>query len=483
MRILTIEKDKTSIFLLLIIIIFAYFISQSLLSKNYIVTIFYLGVIPFILISLVKFEFSLLSMFFFAVFYNPLKDFSTSLLVFMGIDLYFLFVLLVWYGKKILFGEQLFEKSPLGNTFILFYVFVLVMGIVNPEASLMQTLGGLRAWLQFTPLYFLGYEMCKDDKLINKVINLFIILGILTSAYGIVQYILGPSYFLNASEISAQRHFNIYYATSGGELKFRVYSTFVQAGAFGGFLSFFLIIIINNILHFYKSYMYLLLNIFAVIIMLVALVLTGSRASWITFSVFFILLTLLKGMNMRIIPLIFFLILGGYAGVYLTGGGAIERAMTLQREGEVEVRYKGTFEYALDIVKEYPLGKGLGYGGGIPSTLSKEFNINTSYTDNEFGRALVDMGWVGFFGFSLFVLSLIKALLMDFIKLKTSLYRNIGGGILVALGTLFFTLPVGNSFICNIPQSLYLWFFIGVMDRLPHLDYELRKRLSSDLNK
>ncbi len=239
-----IRKEKSPIVLIAIIVILSYYLSNTILSKHYLPAIFYIVIIPFLLIAITNFEFSLLLLFFLSVVYSPLKDVSASLFIFMGIDIYFLWLLSVWLAKKIFTGVLFLSIPPLFRVMLLFYVFIIAMGVVNPEATMIQTLGGIRAWLQFTPLYFIGYEICANEKNFWRAINLFIFMGIITSIYGIIQYIVGPAYFQNISEIAAQRHFNIYYATSSGEVEFRVYSTFVQAGAFGSFLVFFLLFVV-----------------------------------------------------------------------------------------------------------------------------------------------------------------------------------------------------------------------------------------------
>lgn len=465
-----ITKNKWGMLLITIIIILSYYVSNTVISKHYISTLFYSVIIPLLLMSITNFKISLLLLFVISVFYTPLKDLSKSLFIFMGVDIYFLWLLFIWFAKKIITGESISNGAPLTKVLLLFYTFVFIMGIINPESNMVQTLGGLRAWIQFTPLYFIGYEICSDEKYLWRVINVFILLAIICSIYGIIQYILGPAYFQEMSEVAKERHFNIYYATSKG-LEFRVYSTFVQAGAFAGFLVFFLMIVVSNIFNYSRDTKYLIFNLIALIVMLVALILTGTRAAWIIFSVFLLVLIVLRGKFVNSIILIIVLLIGGYIGIYLTGGGAIERAMTLQEEGAIEVRYKGTFNYALNIVREYPMGRGLGYGGGIPSALSREFNIETSYTDSEFGRALVDMGWVGFFGFCIFAFLLFKNIVISYLNLRTKIANEIGPGIFVAICPVFFAIPVGNSLICTIPGSLYLWFFIGVLDGLAKLDY------------
>lgn len=450
----------------------AFLISQWILDGQYVLLIVSLALFAMVIATLLNQLASLYILVALAVVYSPLKDFSTGLLAFIMLDLLFVVVVVGWIGQKILERGPLVPPTPLGRPLLVYAAVVTIMAL-NPTVSLLQNLMGWRAWLLYTPLYLIGYETFDSRPRLERFLTFCLVLAGLVSLYGVIQYVIGPKRFMFLSETLASRHGGavaILAAPPVGPTPnpyFRIFSTMVSAGALGSFCAFFGVVA----LHAYLSCRGLVKKIFygvLFLLILLTLFLTASRSSWIAFFLCSALLCLLRvrrsTLNIAIAGvLVYFLFL---VTASLTEGFLVDRAMTLRDQDFLSDRISGTFVGAFEHALEYPLGRGLGHTGGVPAVLAREWKIETRNMDNEFGRALLEMGWIGLALLVYFVIMLFRLL---FAALRAGQRGDVASpltAVSLALVTVLVGLPVGNPLGTSIPQSVYFWLLLGAAVRL-----------------
>lgn len=111
-------------------------------------------------------------------------------------------VLTIALGLNVLFKARMRKLEEIGIDFswppfsllIGFYLLWCLINIFHPDGiNLMNSIAGVRPHIEFVPLYFLGFLVCKKDpKWYTHLLITFVIIGVLNAVAAIHQYKLGP---------------------------------------------------------------------------------------------------------------------------------------------------------------------------------------------------------------------------------------------------------------------------------------------------
>ncbi len=400
-----------------------------------------------------------------------IKDHYPSPLSYFLFDLLLALALFFWLTTRAERGRSLLPQTPLTKVLLVFYGLCLTYALTS-DTPLLISLSALRGWCFFTLAFLLGYDVIVSSRQMRAYVLLVVALSVLASFYGLYQYIAGVERILPQDELVAERHPFATYVTSTGEVEFRIFSTFVSAAAFGTMMAYASCLALMLAISPLTSRRLRFSLLLGIIPMMVALVLTGTRAA---FVMVFIGLGVLWAYrrNLRIYILAGVLIsLGVRVGIELTEGRAAERLATLLDPALFAGRLSQPFLTGWEAIRESPLGHGLGRTGhGIPLFLGKWYpTFHPIFADGDFGRIMVEMGLVGFVLLTVIVGTAFKGAVRAVRILNRTADRDLALGILsgalmIGGGTL-----VGSPLL-SIPQGMLWWFSLGGLYRLATLHH------------
>lgn len=95
-------------------------------------------------------------------------------------------------ADRIMHRERLVPRSPI-NVPLAVFAALCVAQSLNPQMlSVNQALVGLRTWLYYVALYYIGAEMIKEDSDRRRFLWFMLLTGVLVSVIGVLQLIAGP---------------------------------------------------------------------------------------------------------------------------------------------------------------------------------------------------------------------------------------------------------------------------------------------------
>lgn len=279
-----------------------------------------------------------------------------------------------------------------------------------------------------------------DEIHINRIIIILLVLGIVISSIGIVQY-----YCLNINMPSSWVDTSLY------DISFRAYSTFYNPNILAVFLG---ITILTGIVKYesVRSGKVRILSLICLVLSILCILLTYSRNGWLSVSIMLIVLSLLDKKYIKyaiLFPIIFL----SFELIGKTGRLLPENLLA---DSSIHYRIE-IWKSSLNIIKDNLL---LGVGPGtiwqkIP-LYSMEIKSYVSHAHNIYLQKLVDTGVIG-----LFLLICFLKYIWD--KIKKDVFSNKEVSV-IAFGFYIILLVNGvvdaTGFQSQI--SIFLWAFIGI---------------------
>jgi len=373
--------------------------------------------------------------------------------------------------------------------------FIEVFNTFSP--NIMYGLLGLKLYLYYAPLMFLGYAMLKRPEDLDRLLSVSLIAGILISGLGIAQSVLGVSFLTpenTQAEIYELSHLVRYSPITHKEI-FAPSSVFVSAGRFSFYLILLWILAMGAQGYFLLSrksgakYGFLGIGVVTVAVMI-----TGTRTPFVFViaSAFVMTAAFLWGAPWRwghghrmVKALRRGLLIGGLglilmAEVFPTviGGNWSFFTETLSLNGEGSELRDRTWDYPIqNLIAAMQEGNLLtGHGTGM-SSLGMQYvsrflnqpppayNVESGY-----GSIVVEMGVFGLILWFLWVSSLLWHGWKIVRKLRETVYFPLGFAIWwYAVVDLVLLMYFGMQFYQNFVNNAYLWLLIGVLYRLPKL--------------
>lgn len=330
---------------------------------------------------------------------------------------------------------------------ILLFLFFLLFSTYLSSIDYRVAIDGIRSYLEMFLFFLIFINYIKDQKMINILLDIASVALLIISLYGIYQFIFRVS--IPAAWIDKDLETSI---------STRAFSIFGSPNALAGYLI--LLIPIFFILFLDEKRVYKkLYYIFVLLVSLICLLFTLSRAAQLSIVATFIIFTLLykdkRYFFVIIILLLTFISIPQIKTRFLNLISPIylEKAKTYGRI------YR--WNLAISIFSLHPLS-GVGPGGFGGAVASKLGMFEGLYVDNYYLKTLVETGIFGILSFLYLIFSILKKGILNIIKLFDEKSRNLSLGIF--LGILAFLLNNFTENLWEIPVlSVTLWMLVSFL--------------------
>jgi hypothetical protein len=373
-----------------------------------------------------------------------------------------------------------------------------VIEIFNPfSPNVLYGLLGLKLYLYYAPLMYLGYAMLKRPADLDRLLKATLAVGIVISALGIAQSVLGVS-FLTPEDTQA----NIYelshlvrYSPVTHEAIFAPSSVFVSAGRFSWYLILLWILAMGAQGYFLLArkpgakYGFLGIGVVTVAVMT-----TGTRTPFVFVigSAFVMTAAFLWGAPWRwgqghrlVKALRRGFLIGGLGLILMVdvfptviGGNWRFFTETLSVNGDGSELVNRSWDYPVqNLAQAFSEGDVLtGHGTGM-SSLGMQYVANfvnqplpTFNVESGYGVLIVELGIFGLLLWFVWVSVLLWQGWKIVRKLRESVYFPLGFAIWwYAVVALVLLMYFGMQFYQNFVNNAYLWLLTGVLYRLPAL--------------
>ena len=363
--------------------------------------------------------------------------------------------------------ESLLPRGPIRDALLAFYGLCVVYALLPLGPPLLVNLAALRGWCFATLMYPLGYHLTRTVAQVRAYFYVLIALGVITAAIGLRQSPEEVEARMRHDEVMTQRLLGTYYDTQSGKVQFRIFSTFVTAGVFGGVMAFVGMFALALVTEPKVAKSEALLLIAAIAPICYALILTGARSALVMFGVGALVIAWYRRRFMTLLLVGLAMYLALRLGAESTSGASSERFGSLLQSGIVSDRVMMPVITAWNAFYHQPFGGGLGKTGySVPFILAGK----TGYTDfqpaeGDLSCLVVEMGLLGLALFVRLLWATVRLLYRALDEARDTPIATValGSASVVALAVISF--PIGSPFL-GIPTGALTWFFVGTLQRL-----------------
>jgi len=396
------------------------------------------------------------------------KDFLFVLPAYLGFAAYVL-------GRR---SQVVFDGAPLG-LFALLVLLVLGQALNPSLPNHLVGLIGVKIWLFYIPLYFLGYHLVEGRKDLFRLLGILSLAAIIPAAIGIVEAVFIYSgragqvyhYYGNAAAAVTQNFAELGYQ-GGGSLR-RVPSTFTYGAQYYSFAASMVAISYA----WWRGVLGRRSHVGAAVwlAMLAAVFLSGARAAFLLVPLLVVLIVLFDGglrglSSSRVLAPI-----GGFLlAVALAGGAGVSVAR--QTLGTAEQELQGIF---VEGFSKALATTWTGLGTGIDSSGSRYAFSNPklfqavggTWYESWYVKVVLELGIVGLVLVALLFASIIGRGLRDHAVLRDPRLKAISAAILAFL-VWNLVGALKGQYLDFDPINVYVWLLAGVLAKIPALDRE-----------
>lgn len=279
------------------------------------------------------------------------------------------------------------------NTVLLVFFAYQFLEVLNPLAySKTAWLFAFRQMFSIYMIYFVFSYAIKDLKFITTIIKLWIGLCLLAAIYGLIQEFFGFRDFEKAW-LAANPEVAVRYFTFG---KWRRFSFFTGPMDFGIMMAFTSIMCIALAFGPFQIWKKLTLTAFA-LLMLWAMMYTGTRTAFILLPAGFIFYAVLTFKRNILIALSVFLIMGTVVIMRPATNQTvfvIQTAFMGKKDASYMVREKNK-AFIQPFIWSHPIGGGIGSCGMVGKRYAPGSILAGFPPDSEFVKVAVEQGWIG----------------------------------------------------------------------------------------
>ena len=382
--------------------------------------------------------------------------------------------------------EELFLRAPDGSY------------ILDPETNLviatpckkgipfLQGLLGLKVFIGYVPLIFVGYYLIETKEQLIFLGRLFLVLAIICCSLGLLQYLmlatgicqgtrgaLGGDLFRASLQAKCLVGGSLLYSPSQGQI--RLPGTFVSPWHWAWFL------IANSFITFTvafidKSVVWRTAGLGGLVLILMNAVISGQRLALALVPFCILLCLILTGQIVNLKRFIPF----GIGLVLILSVVATANPQIIQQRVDSFVSRWNTAPPHLFIQEQFAYAtrqqKGiLGRGLGKATNSARVFGP-TALVETYHPKLLYEVGYVGLFAFLLFTTNLVFVTRGSYRQVKDPTINSFGSifWVFILLLTYFpYWYPLDTD-----PVTVYYWLFAGVLLKLPSLD----KQQKNDVN-
>ncbi|GEM_PF-3475980 len=389
-----------------------------------------------------------------------------ALLTYVFKDFLMIVMISAWLLKALTGRHGEYRRTVLDIPLVLFAALCLIQ-IFNPNfENWVISIAGIKVHLIYIPLCYMGYYLLQDRPGLIRLTHLFSILAVIMGLYGIIQYLQGPEAVSSLGSSFAEiirkdtwwagsRHYfrPMSFAATGG-----LASSFYMIG--------FPFVALSTILsrHAWGK----ALGGISLLILMVALVLTGVRSSLLSLMVTGILISIIFSRRM-LVPLALVIAVGLAVGMNL-GGGQIEHRMASMSNPykSFMINRMRFITIVPELVSNYPVGIGLARTGAAAGALSKFYPQYERMTiDNYLASMVFETSLLGaFFILIIFLIILYQGAVI--IRRSSGEFRAAAIA-LYAVPLSIFIVGFSGPTLTIAPHNIYFWLSTGLLLKLPEI--------------
>ena len=405
-------------------------------------------------------------------FLGPLKLFGVSWISYAGPDCLALLILLVVFAERVANQRPLFAASPLSVPLLLLAGFC-VLELANPDSPFIRSVMGLRSWILYLSFYFVGLYTLRSVKQLERLYTLLGVLGLLTAAYGLYQWQVGPQSFTNWSDYYG-RYARRMWSVQSGVAVFRAFSTFVTPNAFGGNMALLMLLALGVAASPRIHARWRVVAAAAFVVLGAGIAASGSRGPVVQ-------LLLGATVGLAFIPGVRARARVGFIGLGVTAVAAVvvffligpvigERLVTIFDAQAFFWKWFYPLTIGIRTAQEHPFGVGMGYTSGVPRFIANPLfqELPTMNIDSGYGSAASELGFIGLVLFTYFALKVGVEGFRTWKRLPAGRLRDL----LLGPALIAATYPIVSVIFqpqAALPSSIYSWLLIGMLMKAPRL--------------
>lgn len=330
---------------------------------------------------------------------------------------------------------------------VLIFLLFLLLSTYLSSIDYRVSIDGIRSYLEMFLFFLIFINFIDDKKTISTILNIASVSLLIISFYGIYQFIFKVSIPLAWIDKDLET-----------TISTRAFSIFGSPNALAGYLilliPIFFIQIINE-----KKLLKKLYYIFVVLVSLICLLFTLSRAAQLSIAFAFIIFTLLYKDKRYFLVIFLLLILSLSIPQIRTRFTNLISPIYLEKAKTYGRIYR--WNLALSIFSLHPIS-GVGPGGFGGAVASKLGMFEGLYVDNYYLKTLVETGIFGFLSFLYLLFSILKKGVSNIIKIFDENSKNLSLGIF--LGIFAFLMNNFTENLWEIPTlSVTFWMVVSFL--------------------
>jgi len=346
-------------------------------------------------------------------------------------------------------------------------------------ASPLVALAGLRSWVVWIPVLIIAYDYMTTQAHIERMLVTIVVLSLGTGIYAIVQYNIGFGHLYALSPGFG------FYDRFGWGSGVRAVSTFVGPGALGDAMSLSAIFCIGAVLYMRGKAWLKPLMIGTAAICLVALATSGSRAPLLGLVVGGLgLLLLLRQPRFLFAAAVIGILAVGVLNNYASGAFEARYNPRMLSYQVVVSRAVGPMLGSIKSALETPLGVGVATGTGVGRgrlVVGQEAMVVKrtagGMVENEYGRALHELGFPGFVLFLWLLYAAVKMTVSSFMRVRTVESRSLIAACLAVMLSGLARLAVGSA-LYLVPSGPMFWLSGAMAVRTAEIELARRQPVS-----
>ena len=376
-------------------------------------------------------------------------------------------------------------QQPFTAAAVAFVIYLCALLFAPSTRSLLLALAGFRAWILWMPLFFPVYAYFNNKRTIIRFLTVLLLMQLPVNIYGIIQGNIGyehtkiiPGFY----EMTKWYHVDADVSAPDGEadgdqfesgfkpiMAVRACSIDSLPGTFGS-MCVVTILLALGLLSYTSSPAMRLWCLASALAGAGGLLASGSRAPMIALAFGLLALVIISRRRVAAIAGLVVMVLGTvFVLKDLAGGGAIRLQKKLAAGGAIE-RAMGPMSVGWNNGMDHPFGSGIATGVGAGRTFEGtglKAAEGSTFIENEFGRAMSELGVVGASVWFAMVFGSLWCSLRATRRLGATAEAGLCAGLLGLMVTVFTQLAVGSVLYAE--PGMFYWISAAAILRLAQL--------------
>ncbi len=365
--------------------------------------------------------------------------------------------------------------QPVAIPMALFIMWCSMQMFNTTTHNFMLAIAGLRGWVVWFAVFFVAYDDITSREKLERFLRYLTFLLVPIALYTVLQYNIGYDHLYRLGP-GFRSYLKAGYYAEDSHIELRPAATMISPHNNAAAMSCGLLVAAGAVLFLRRRRYLQIAAISALPLQGIALMLTAARAAFASTSIaVFVLLMLVRRTGLAIILALVVGIAFTQVG-RITSGAAVDRMTSVATRAEYSLWRTWTpWLVAVAHARTHPLGSGVATGHAAGRIIDNQLRGQRGQTEdipwaeNEFGRALIELGVPGLFLFLWMLYAVVKAMHRSFAGMQTAEYRWLAAGLLSACVGVITRLAVGAS-LYTWPEGILFWVFAAICLRLPQME-------------